>query len=349
MTKGRHLFWICLSVLLLSLTDPSFGQLGGRYTYGLLNLNTATRSGSLGGSAIAVPDPDVGLVNENPAYLGLGLHNQLSLSYVNYFADINYGRVAYGYQTSKWGSFSAGLFYLNYGDFIEANEFGDITGEFNAAEYSFDLGWGYALDSTIFIGVNIKPIYSVFERYQSWGISGDAAVLYLTRNKLTAASLVIRNMGTQLSTYHSPQTEPLPFEIMAGVSQKIKYAPFRLSLTLRNLQKFDIDVIQPDAEVDPATGEKIYENSFQELAAKSFDHVVAAVEFIPGSAVSIRLGYNFRNRAELKLGTRNTASGLTFGLGLNLGKFKIDYGLANYHVAGISHLFSFSTDFSRLL
>ncbi|MCD6346018.1 MAG: type IX secretion system protein PorQ, partial [Bacteroidales bacterium] len=314
----------------------------------LLNLNTAARSGALGGKLIATTDPDVSLVNENPAYLGLGITQQLSLNYVNYFADINYGRVAYSHGTKKMGNFSASLFYLNYGNFIEANEYGDITGEFQAAEYTFDIAWGYRIDSMLSIGLAIRPIYSVLERYNSWGIATDAALMYLSPGHLTAASLVIRNIGTQLSTYYSPDRESLPFEVLAGFSQKIKHAPFRLSFTLMNLQRFNLDVIQPADETDPATGKKIYKNHFQEFALKSLDHLVAAVEFVPGKVVRLRFGYNFRNRSELKLGTRNTASGLTFGLGLNLGRFTIDYALANYHVAGVSHLLSLTTSLDTL-
>ncbi len=348
MAKLHYNISLVIGIITLLSIQPLQAQIGGSYTYGLLNLNASARSGSLGGALIAAPDPGVNLVAENPAYLGIGMHNQLALSYVNYFADINYGQVAYALNTNRAGNFSAGLFYLNYGNFIEANEYGDITGEFQAAEYVFQFGWGIQLDSTISVGINLKPIYSVLERYQSWGISADAALLYLSPGKLTAASLVIRNLGTQLSTYASPGREALPFEILAGFSQKIQHAPFRLHLTLRNLQQFNLDVIQPGQATDPATGLKLYNNKFQEISSKSLDHVVAGVEFLPGKVISLRFGYNFRSRAELKLGTRNTASGMSFGLGLNLGKLRIDYGLANYHVAGLSHLLSLSTNLSSL-
>ena len=349
MKRLLHSGLVVLAILVASFSASA--QVGGQYTYGLLNLNTSARSGAMGGSLISVNNPDLSLVSENPAYLSSSLNNQFNLSYINYFADIQYGRVAYSMSTSKIGTFSAGLFYLNYGDFIEADQYGTITGEFKAAEYTFDLSWGYQIDSTLALGVNIRPIYSVFERYNSWGIATDAALLYTARNQLTSAAIVVRNMGTQISTYYSPIKEPLPFEIMAGFTQKIKYAPFRVSLTLRNLQKFDLDAILPGEETDPTTGEKIYKNKFGELSSKSLDHVIAGIEFVPGKALSLRFGYNFRNRSELKLGTRNTTTGLSFGMGLALGKFNIDYAVASYHTAGISHLLtitSFIDNFRKL-
>jgi hypothetical protein len=68
--------------------------------------------------------------------------------------------------------------YINYGSFIEANEYGDILGNFTAAEYSLNLSYSYALDSLISIGATVRPIYSVLERYTSWGIASDFGIHY---------------------------------------------------------------------------------------------------------------------------------------------------------------------------
>ena len=341
----KHWLTSIFILALLSLIPlHSLAQVGGSYTYGFLSLTSNARSAALGGNLVAANDADLSLVRENPAYLVPEMGNQLSLSYVNYFSDINYGQAGYARSTDKYGTFSALLFYINYGDFIEANEYGDITGSFQAAEYNLGLSWGYELDSTFSIGLSLKPIYSVFERYQSIGIAGDAALLYRAPGQLFSAALVARNFGTQLTTYFSPTTEPIPFELLAGFSFKTQHAPFNLSLTLQHLEKYNLDLIQPSDETDPASGEKLYNNDFQEIALKTLDHVGLGVEFIPGKAVSFRFGYNFRRRAELKLGTRNTAAGLSFGLGLRLKQFNLDYSLANYHVSGVSHLLTITTD-----
>lgn len=334
---------IKLAIIFL-LPVTSFAQAGGGYTYGFMSLTASARSAALSGNLVAVNNPDLSLVRENPAFLTEDMANQVSLSYVNYFSDIQYGQAGYARSAGKLGTFSAQIFYISYGDFIEANEYGDITGSFQAAEYNLGISWGFRPDSAISIGLSLKPIYSVFERYSSWGIAGDAAVLYHAPGSLFSAALVARNMGAQLTTYHNPEREPIPFELLAGFGYKIKYAPFNLAVNLSHLEKFNLDVIQPGDEIDPATGNKLYKNRFQETALKTLDHLGLGVEFVPGKAVSFRFGYNFRRRAELKLGTRNSASGLSFGLGLKLKQFNLDYTLASYHVAGTSHLLTVTTD-----
>ncbi len=340
---------ILISALLIAFPMKGFTQLGGTYTYGFLGLTSSARSAALSGNLVAANDADLSLVIENPAFLNPDMGNQISLSYVNYFSDINYGQAAYAKSTEKYGTFSARIFYLNYGNFIEANEYGEITGSFKAAEYNLGISWGLQIDSSFTVGLSVKPIYSVFERYNSWGIAGDAALMYKAPSNLVSAAIIARNFGSQLTTYYSPDREPIPFELLAGFNFKIKHAPFNLFLNLQHLEKYNLDIIQPGDEIDPATGEKVYKNNFQKTALKTLDHVGIGVEFIPGKAIHFRFGYNFRRRAELKLGTRNTASGMSFGLGLNLKNFKIDYSLANYHVSGVSHLLSLTTDLDNFL
>jgi len=346
----KHWFLrILIPALLIVLPAQNFAQVGGSYTYGFLGLTSSARSAALSGNLIAANDSDLSMVIENPAFLNPDMGNQVSLSYVNYFSDIQYGQAAYARSTNKYGTFSARIFYMNYGDFIEANEYGEITGNFKAAEYNLGISWGLQLDSAFTVGLSIKPVYSVFERYNSWGIAGDAALLYQAPSKLISAAIVARNIGTQITTYYSPKKEPIPFELLAGFNFKIKHAPFNLFMNLQHLEKFNLDIIQPGDEIEPATGEKVYKNNFQEAALKTLDHLGLGVEFVPGKAISFRFGYNFRRRAELKLGTRNSASGMSFGLGLNLKQFKIDYSLANYHVSGVSHLLSLTTDLDNFL
>jgi hypothetical protein len=77
------------------------------------------------------------------------------------------------------------------------------------------------------------------------------------------------------------------------------------------------------------------------------DHLVAGVEFVPGDLIAIRIGYNFLRRTELRMAEYGGATGFSFGAGLNLGKFTIDYALANYHVSGLTHSISLHANLNR--
>ncbi len=335
---------ILISGLLSCLTGffPANCQIGGASVYQVLNLPPAARSAALGGFAITPWDGDPALAYHNPSLLNSQMHNNISLNYSNYLADIQYGYLAYGRDFGKWGTAAAGVQYINYGEFLEANEYGDILGTFSAAEYSLNLSYAYRIDSLISIGATVRPIYSVMERYVSWGLSSDFGIHYHSSNGQLALSLVARNLGAQLSTYASPDREPLPFELLAGASYQLKYAPFRLHLTARNLQLFDLS-----PEAGGSSENSGFIKNTGRMVSTSLDHLVAGVEFVPGKLIAIRLGYNFLRRSELRMNDFGGAAGFSFGGGLNLGWLSLDYSLASYHLAAMTHTLSVRVGFGK--
>lgn len=321
-------------------------QTGRRSVYHLLNLAPNARAAALGGSVITSPGSDPSAAYLNPSQLNPLMHNQISLNYSNYLADINYGYLAYARDYGRFGTWAAGFQYINYGDFIEADEYGTITGNFTAAEYTLTISASYAIDSLFRIGANLRPIYSVLERYQSWGISSDLGIYYQSVNHLTGISAVVRNLGTQLSTYATPEKEPLPYEVMAGMSHKIMHAPFRLHVTLRNLQTFRLRTEEGYQQNDRA-GTSPFWSGVRKYSTAAFDHVTAGFEFIPGNLLAFRFSYNFLRRYELRPGLINSAAGLSFGAGLNLKWIKINYAFVNYHFSSRAHLISICADLNH--
>jgi hypothetical protein len=234
------------------------------------------------------------------------------------------------------GTAVAGIQYINYGSFIEANEFGDILGNFTAAEYTLNLSYSYNLDSTLSIGATLRPVYSVLERYTSWGIGSDFGIHYHPLGNRLTLTIVARNLGTQLTTYATPGREKLPFEVLAGMTLKLKHAPFRLHLTTRNLQRYNL---RPASESALPANAGFLDKTGS-VIVHGLDHVLAGVEFVPGDLLAIRIGYNFLRRTELRMDDYGGATGFSFGAGLNLGRMTIDYALASYHVSGLTHSIS---------
>ena len=334
---------------LIIITSALSAQLGGNATYAFLNLTNSARVASLGGKVVSIWDDDLNLPFHNPSLLHKSMSNHLVLNYVNYFSDINYGYVSYARSYDKVGNFAVGLHYINYGKFTAADQVGNITGEFRAAEYAFNLFYSRALDSSFSIGVNLKPVYSVLETYRSFGMVADIGVNYTNPDKLFSAGLVFRNVGVQIKPYHEGHREPVPFEILIGLSQKLRHAPFRFSLVGHNLQKPDMTYADPakqDKKYDPITGEPLPDNKFAKFGDNLMRHLIFGIEFIPFENFYLRAGYNYQRRQELKISSRTAMVGFSYGFGIKISKFHLSYGRATYHLAGASNHFSVSTDFS---
>jgi hypothetical protein len=154
----------------------------------------------------------------------------------------------------------------------------------------------------------------------------------------------------QIKPYYPQHREKLPFEVEVGVSQKLKHAPFRFSIVAQNLQKPDLTYRKTGddgyQEIDVVTGEPVSNHKIEEFADKVMRHMIFGVEFSPFKSFSLRGGYNYQRRSEMKIESRVAMVGFSWGFGIKISKFNLSYGRASYHLAGASNHFSLSTDFS---
>ncbi len=318
-------------------------QLGGSNSYQFLDLANSSRIQGLGGSNISLYDGDVNLTLSNPSLLDSLQSGSISLNYMNYVGDINYGFSSFTYHINNIGTFNAALMYANYGKFTKADETGEKTGSFVANDIAAIVGFGRRIDSMFSVGANLKFFNSIYDVYNSNGLALDLAANYHKPNSLFGASIVLKNMGMVFSKYN--EKEKLPFEIQAGISQKLKHAPFRFSLTFTNLQQWDLTYDDPNApkEFDPETFEPLppKEPNFFDKAA---GHIVIGTEFVLSKNFNIQLGYNLRRRQELKFAEKRGMVGFSGGIGFKIKKFNLNYSLASYHLAGNSHSFSITTN-----
>ncbi len=333
---------VSFSALLLSFHLSA--QTGGNNTFEFLNLPAVARIAALGGNHISVLDNDINLSYQNPAVLNTEMKNSLSFNYTPYFADINFGYAVYGFEVKKAGMLSAGMQFINYGDFDRTDETGNKTGTFSAAEYSFNLAWSKLLYEGIQAGITLKTVYSKLESYNSTGLMADIGMHYQSPSNHFSAGLVLKNAGMQLSTYTDGNREPLPFEIQAGFSYLLPKAPFRLSMTLTHLEKWNLGYMNPDEQgkVDPLTGDTaVLKISLYEKISR---HFTPAAEVLITKNFHLRLAYNFMRRRDLAFDSAKSISGLSFGIGFRVSRFHFSYALASYNTAGSSNHFSISTN-----
>lgn len=326
----------------------SNAQLGGTYTYSFLKLPASPVVAALGGDAVARVDSDINQPYFNPAVLNKEHHNQLSFNTGLYYSGINFGYVGYGRHFEQKGfTIGGGLQYISYGEFTRRDVTGADQGKFRAGEYALNLMYSQKLTDRIKGGFGMKLISSSFESYNSIGLAMDVGAVYSDTSGLFTLGAVIQNVGAQLSTYSGREQEPLPLNIKIGMVKELENAPFRFYVVAHNLQQWDIRYN------DPAASEN--SNLFNDTTAAAegegsqvgdilLRHFIVGAEILLGDNIRVRAGYNHLRRQELKLSSRAGLTGFSFGAGIHISKFKIDYSLANYHLAGATHQFSVSTN-----
>ena len=333
----------------------SFAQVGGESIYQFLDLPNSARVAALGGNNISLYDKDLNMAYYNPALLDQRMHNNIALSYTNYISDINYLYASYAYHLNDIGTFAASVNYLNYGEFIYADHIGEILGDFSAQDYSIKLYYSRELtaDSSLTAGVDLNTIISELETYSSVGLALDLGLNYHKMGSNFSASVVLKNLGTQLTTYTPDNREKLPLDLQAGVTYKLPHAPFRLSFGLNNLTRWNMayESIFDDQEL--VVGDSVATPSFSQKLSDAGDeflrHLIVGVEIVPTDNFFLALGYNYQRRSELSLNKAPGAIGFSFGAGVKISKFMISYGLSKYHVAGTTHHISITTDLDEFI
>lgn len=336
-------------IFILFLSHFSWAQLGGTSTFQFLDLDFNARSAALGGDFFSVKDDDINLAVANPASVTSNMSNHLSLNHGFYPSGINYGQLAYGLQTQKAGIFVPHLRYVAYGQFTRTDEYGQEQGTFTAGDYSLGTAYGYQLNPYFSLGANLNLIFSHYEMYSSFGVGVDVAVMFHDDKSNVSAVLLTRNIGYQIKGYTSNNHEPLPLEVLAGVSYQMEHAPFRISMMGHDLTTWDLSYDdQPDETytVDVLTGDTVLIDKAS-FAEKLFRHLNFGIEILPSDNFSIRLGYNYNRRQSLGIQNRMLISGFSAGVGFKIKKFEFDYALSSYSSVGTLNMFSITTNLNE--
>lgn len=338
-----------VGLILLILSGVCQAQVGGRATYQFLNTVTSPKIAALGGYALAIDEADLEMSYFNPALLNEGHEKNLTLNYTDYFADINYGYVGYAHRVKKLGVVAGGIKYIHYGTFIHADEGGNIVGEFSVSEIAAIATWSNKYRDAFKYGVNFKMVYSNYFLYNSFGALLDFGGTYKKPGSNFMAALVVKNLGTQITTYSKGNYEPMPFEIQLGISQKLNHAPLRFSINIHNLQQPNIWFDSPNSVVttnlftEDSTGTPVGEAILR--------HFTFGMEVLLSKNFQLRTSYNHQRRQELLLrdGSKSGLNGFSFGFGLKIKKFSLDFARSIYSLAGATNHIGISTNFGELL
>lgn len=311
--------------IFINITVFSFAQTGEEI-YTFMNMPSSARQAALGGNALSSWNSDPNMALANPAMMNENMNDQLGINYTTYLADSKIGTLSYVHQFNEYHFFHLGARYVDYGSMKYTDMYGDQIGTFNAQDAAITLGYAYNLSDFFTIGANLSYVTSKIESYTSSAVLADLGVVYHDVDYNTTASFVVRNLGSQL-TYYNDKREKLPVQVNLGVSQKFEDAPFELSLSLHDLQKYDISSPVDKNGNDTGFGRKL------------IDHVSLGVEAFPNSPFNLRAGYNFKRGNELSVADQRSFAGLTFGFGFKVYYFRFDYAYSRYNAAGVSSTF----------
>jgi len=331
------LFLALLPTLLLA-------QTGGSATYQVLQFPVSSRMVVLN-NPIAIWGSDLNLGIYNPALLNPRMEHGLALNFVDYFSDINMVSAAYAFPFKQVGTIGVSIQSLSLGKFTYTNEQAEELGFFRANEQLLTAGLGKKIHDKWSIGGSVKFLFSDLESYQSFGIATDLGATYFNTESQFSASVLAQNIGRQITSYNGVN-EALPFELKLGLSKKLEHLPFRFSIGYNHLETWDLSYnSNPMVTNDPITGEEVV--NMVSFGQKLFHHFTTSGELSIGEYLQLRMGYDAQRRHELTVNSFLGMVGFSWGIGIKISHFYINYGRATYHLAGSPNYFSVSTNLSK--
>lgn len=331
---------IYISFILVLLSVSSMAQIdgAGSSVFHFLGLPASSRLNALGGENVSIADGDVSMAVMNPALLTSQTDKVLQLNYAYYLAGSMFGSAMYGHNY-KDNYFAASVHYLDYGKMSYADENGNlIGGTFSAKDVCINLTYAGQLGPSFRVGSTLKPVFSVYESYSSFALGADVGAHYQTKDTLFQMGLVLRNIGWQLKGFYEEDwgqhTEMLPLNLELGMSVRLAHAPVRLSLTMHNLQRWDIAPLETEV--------KWYDMLFR--------HTVWSVDIVPKSEkFYLTLSYNHRRQTEMALSGVRSLAGFAMGAGVKLYKFRLGFAMSQHTKGNFTYQVSLSTDINQFL
>lgn len=346
--KKRHLF--LLFICLLFIADIQGQTKNGAYSF--LDATGSARVAALGNTDLSIYDSDIQLGIYNPSLINNNMHNDIALSYVNYYADINYAMMQYGRTFEKLGTFVATMQFYSYGKMKYADEQGNLDGgTFSPSDYNVMIGWGRQLTPHWSIGANVKFAGVQYERYKTFALAVDVAGSYRSDDGWMFTA-VARNVGYELYSNFEGDRNKLPFHLSAGVSKRLEHVPFLFNITYENIQNWNLSYTDPldlDGNYDPITHTMKEKTKAAKFADNLMRHIVFGGEFYIGKNLVLRAAYNYGMRQNLKTPTKKGLCGFSYGIGVNIWKFSINYSRSEMHIYGSPNYITISTNLDRFV
>lgn len=308
----------------------------GSSAYSFLRIPVSSQAFALGGVNISSINPDLSLVDQNPALLGPEIEAQMGLGYMHYLGSSNFASARYGMGAAEHSAWSAGVRFLSYGAIDGYDDMGTPTGQFHPQDLVVDAIYSHDINSRWRGGITMKFVYSHYDRYEAIALATDLGVNYYNPDKDFSFSAVLKNLGGQVKRFEE-HYDRLPFDIQLGITKGLGSTPFQLSITAHHLTKWKLPYYQHKDE--QGVGNMEMKDNF---AGNLFRHLVFGLQFSPSQHFYAALAYNYKTRTDMATYQRNFLSGFSAGVGFRVRAMGFGVAYAQPHKRGSSVMVNFS-------
>jgi len=336
----RNIFSFIIAFFLITIMVSHVFAGAGRTGAQILELGGGTRAEALG-EAFSAVSGDVTSIFWNPGGLANVEEIQTTLAYTDYsdiFGEASeglyYALFAGAIPFSEYGAFGATLQVQGQGVIDVTTDSPEVIRQENlGTNWVLALSYADSISKNLYAGMTGKVIHQVLGDYGGNAYAVDFGAQYnlnLLPIPITFGT-AIQNMGTRIKFKDEEQSDPLPRKCKIGTSWSFidtEYHKFRivadLTAAIDKLKEDDEEGIKLYLEEHPdVTREELEADRGVGINAFRWRNMTKSVgaEYWFGSILALRVGY----KEEPGIVLQDFADHLTYGLGLRIMNYQVDY------------------------
>jgi long-subunit fatty acid transport protein len=332
----KFLSFVLMMMVIVFAISPAFGQ--GEATVLFLMINPGARQGGMGEAGVAIAD-DPNAVYWNPAGLAFQYEDPEtdrkfagSLMHVQWLPQFNlddlyYDWGAFRYYLEDVGMLGLGVQFINYGENIHTDVFGNEVDRFVSNEVAVTGSYGLKIRDNLGVGVGLKFIYSNLspnievagEKQEGRGstFALDLGALYHPAfAKKLSLGAAISNIGPKMTYINRAQADPIPTNLRLGLSYRLLDSEFNKFTLVYDINRL---LVHRDDESSDGVFKAVFYSSWTDQSLiRRFTHSIGA-EYWYTDLIALRAGYFYEDD---DFGGRKF---WTFGGGLQMSVIGVDF------------------------
>ena len=237
-----------LKLVILGVMLSSFGKVmyaQGESAVPFLLLAPDSRAGGLGESGSGLADNSAAIF-WNPAGIAFLTGTEMSFTHSNWLPQLNLDDLFYEFLTFRHymeelnGSITASITYMNFGEFIRTNDFGDEIGTFRSFDGALTVGYATKIHNDWGLGANFRLIHSSLSDKPTAEEKGDGKATTVSFDIATmwrpeeldlpligdmsnrlSIGVNLSNLGPKITYIDEDQADPLPTNFRLGIAARV--------------------------------------------------------------------------------------------------------------------------------
>jgi hypothetical protein len=350
---GKTFSLVLMALFAICTLIPSSLMAQGESAVPFLLIAPNARNDGMGVGGAAISD-DGSASFWNPAGLAFQKGSEISITHSNWLPQFQLSDLFYEFFSYKnnipsiGGTVSASIIYLNLGEFVETDEFGNTLGTFKGYETAVTGGYATKVFSDLGLGLNLRYIHSALANIEvqqqskkgiASTISFDIATLWKP-NSLNlpglgniedrlSIGLDLSNLGPKLTYIQADQADPLPTNLRLAFAFKLIKSQYN---NITGVVDFNRLLVRRYPKIVDSTDNTVIQSASVDNLPKSLFsawgdgglkkvNIATGFEYWYGEPrlIALRFGYFYENP---QYGNRKF---LTFGAGIRYDIYGFDF------------------------